>query len=206
MTKMEKDEYKPDGNFYFCYHCKKKYSFRNGTVFERHDNINTLVFSRITFYYFVEGKTPHWVSKELKKIFKKFLEGTVSEKTVKIIYKDIRTKISQMYDVIRSHGKFKNQVEIDESCFSHIPLKVNEKKKREPVWGVGLFERDSKNVRVIIVKNRTKETLNSIILENVELGSTIIIDGWPGYYDVGLIGFKHIVLDKTQIGMGKEKT
>lgn len=51
---------------------------------------------------------------------------------------------------------------------------------------------------VIVVKNRTKETLEKLILENVELGTEIITDNWKSYSGIGQLGFTHKVLNKSE--------
>ena len=52
-------------------------------------------------------------------------------------------------------GKFGRTIEIDESVFSKISVDG----KREKVWVLGFYERETKESRAIYVKDRTEETL-----------------------------------------------
>lgn len=46
-------------------------------------------------------------------------------------------------------------------------------------------------IRIQRVPNASKENLEAFILANIELGSTIHIDGWRGYFDVAKLGYRH---------------
>ena len=53
-------------------------------------------------------------------------------------------------------------------------------------------------VRMKVVPNMSKESLQGFIKENVELGSTIITDGWSSYASIGKSGYSHVVPKKFE--------
>lgn len=46
---------------------------------------------------------------------------------------------------------------------------------------IGLRERETKQVRMYVVPNRSSKTIHKLIKDNVEFGSTIYTDSWRGY-------------------------
>jgi transposase-like protein len=69
------------------------------------------------------------------------------------------------------------------------------------VVGVELLE--GKNhmgrVRLKVVQDVSGESLVGFIKENVEPGSTVITDGWSGFYPVGSNGYIHVVPKKFEV-------
>lgn len=66
---------------------------------------------------------------------------------------------------------------------------------------MGFFERETREGRAILVKDRTEETLTQVILENVEPGASIYTDFWRGYNRLKLF-YKHRVVNKAMKGYG----
>jgi hypothetical protein len=56
---------------------------------------------------------------------------------------------------------------------------------------VGTIERDTRRIRLEIVKDRERDTLEDFVLRTVEGGSQINTDLWRGYSELGLIGYAH---------------
>jgi len=48
-------------------------------------------------------------------------------------------------------------------------------------------------IRMSVVTDASKESLQGFIRENVELGSTIITDGWSSYTSLPKIGYQHVI-------------
>jgi co-chaperonin GroES (HSP10) len=84
--------------------------------------------------------------------------------------------------------------EIDESLFTHYKDPCSKEKKQ--VWIVGIIQRDKNEARVFQVANRSAETLTKLIKDNVEEGSTIVIDQWKGYSKLNE-SYNHIYLNKS---------
>jgi len=56
---------------------------------------------------------------------------------------------------------------------------------------------DGKNqlgrVRMTVVDDMSKESLQGFVKENVEQGSTVITDGWSSYASIGKSGYNHVI-------------
>ncbi len=78
--------------------------------------------------------------------------------------------------------KMKGVIEVDEAFIGKGSKVYNWSSistRKQPI--IGLIERDTGMVRVFLVKDRKTETIRKLILDNVELGSTIYTDSWRGY-------------------------
>lgn len=62
---------------------------------------------------------------------------------------------------------------------------------------MGLLERGTHNLRLFVVTDRSKPTMNSIFTEHVKPGSTVFSDLWGGYNDLNSLGFNHIAINKA---------
>lgn len=80
-------------------------------------------------------------------------------------------------------------VEIDESAFGK--RKYNRGRLRKVRWVVGGIDRENKKCFLKIVDKRDKDTLLSVINENVEPRTTVITDMWRGYNCLSQNGFIH---------------
>jgi len=94
-------------------------------------------------------------------------------------------------------------VEIDESIFSHFTQKIEGGKKRKPVWVIGMIDTNTQEIRVSVIDNRNKESLNKEIVNNVKSGTKIITDAFDGYNDLNDLGYVHEILNKSEEGLGK---
>ncbi|KCZ77802.1 hypothetical protein H311_01180, partial [Anncaliia algerae PRA109] len=54
------------------------------------------------------------------------------------------------------------------------------------------------DVFFVEVINRNKETINNIILENIELGTTIVTDSWSGYVDLNKLGYFNLTINHSE--------
>ncbi len=50
-----------------------------------------------------------------------------------------------------------------------------------------------------VVPDATKESLQGFIKENVEMGSTVITDGWSSYASLGKEGYAHVIPKKFEV-------
>lgn len=70
-------------------------------------------------------------------------------------------------------------VEIDESLF--FKRKYNRGRLRNQLWVFGMVERGSNKSKLVIVPNRSRDTLEPIIKHYILSGSHIISDQWAAY-------------------------
>ena len=98
-------------------------------------------------------------------------------------------------DYVRSIGKLRGVVEIDESAFKR---KNNSGSQSSHKWVFGLYERERKLVYMEIVKNRLATTLIPIVQRMCEPGTTIISDQWAAYNKLEEVGFPHFTVDHSR--------
>ena len=69
------------------------------------------------------------------------------------------------------------------------------------VIGIELLEGKNQlgRVRMKVVPDASKDSLQSFIKENVEPGSTVITDGWSSYASIGKSGYTHVVPKKFEV-------
>ena len=72
-------------------------------------------------------------------------------------------------------------VEIDESKFGK--RKYNRGRSVDGHWVFGGIERGTSKSFMVIVPDRTKDTLLPIVRQYIRAGTTIISDQWRSYYD-----------------------
>jgi transposase-like protein len=59
------------------------------------------------------------------------------------------------------------------------------------VWVFGIVERQSNEIIIYSVEDRSQATLLPIIQRHVQLGSTIYSDGWSAYCDLNEVDYNH---------------
>jgi transposase-like protein len=105
--------------------------------------------------------------------------------------------VSRHHDSLDVIGATDTIVEIDESKFGK--RKYNRGHRVEGVWVLGMVERTPRRRLVLlVVDNRTKETLSSRISKHVNENSTIHTDCWKGYIDVKNISFEHKTVNHSK--------
>jgi transposase-like protein len=78
--------------------------------------------------------------------------------------------------------KMKGIIEVDEAFIgkgSKIYNWSGISTHKQPI--IGLIERETGNSRMFLVKDRKAATIRKLLLENVEIGSTVYTDSWRGY-------------------------
>ena len=140
------------------------------------------------FHYFVRNYNALQATIELKEI-----TGIMSYRSVAALFRFARTQVHvYMQNQFRKTklGRNGRAVEIDESIFA------TQGKDGAKVWVLGFYERGTKEMRAIYVKDRTTETLTQVVLENVELGAEVWTDFWRGYNGLKSY-YKHRVVNKA---------
>jgi transposase-like protein len=88
-------------------------------------------------------------------------------------------------------------VEVDETHIFSRKYNVGRVLISEAVWIVGGICRETKEVFLKAVVKRNQANLHKIIVENIVSGSTVITDGWRGYWGVGNNGFIHLSVNHS---------
>lgn len=102
---------------------------------------------------------------------------SVSYKTAHRILMTLR---SILYDSME--GKFSGTVEVDEAFIGKGSKVYNWSAvctRKQPI--IGIVERESKRARLFLVDNRNAKTIEKLLLEHIEEGSTVYTDSWRGY-------------------------
>lgn len=86
-------------------------------------------------------------------------------------------------------------VEIDESKFGK--RKYQRGKWVEGRWVFGGIERGTDNCFMLVVEDRSRNTLLSVIKDYIKPGTTIISDCWKAYDCLEDEGFKHLTVNHT---------
>ena len=101
--------------------------------------------------------------------------------------------LDESHDIIDGEGK---TVEIDESKFGK--RKNNKWRIVDGQWIFGGICRETREMFLVIVPKRDKETLLPIIKSRIRQGTTIISDGWSSYRTLKNEGFTHLVINNSQ--------
>lgn len=86
-------------------------------------------------------------------------------------------------------------VEIDEAKFGK--RKYHRGRVIDGQWFFGGFERESHEMFVIAVPNRSSETLLHAIKENILPGTTVMSDCWKAYNCLSSEGFQHLTVNHS---------
>lgn len=158
--------------------CSKKISVRRSSWFH-HSNL-TLEKCLLITYFWVYQVSEQFVKHELD----------IANQTIVDYYnfnREVCTVILEKNsEKIGGVGK---TVEIDESKFGK--RKFHKGRRVEGVWVFGGIERETKRCFFKCVEDRTKDTLLSIIKENICPGTTIISDCWKSYDCLQSEGYLH---------------
>ena len=87
-------------------------------------------------------------------------------------------------------------VEIDESKFGK--RKYNRGRVVDGHWVFGGIERGSKSAFMVVVPDRTKNTLMPIIQKYIRTSLTIMSDEWRAYADIGTSGYTHQTVNHSE--------
>lgn len=127
-------------------------------------------------------------------------EYSISERVVIDWFRFVRDIIIEkmiLYTRDQKIGGVGQIVEIDETCVARRKYQVG--RIVPTVWMLGGIVRSRDfSMFLEVVPCRTAEVLNEVILKYVELGTTIITDGWGGYLHLEDIGFTHEVVNHSE--------
>ena len=107
------------------------------------------------------------------------------------MYSTIRREIADyLTNVWLDEGCLIGEMEIDESYIARLEGGAEEDHQ---IWALGLLQREPEKVRVFIVPNRRRLTLENLISVQIEEGARIYTDGYPSYNGLTDLGYGHYV-------------
>lgn len=130
----------------------------------------------------------------------------ISYKIIKDVYNDVRKQIHKNYLKIAEENQLGGDgkiCEIDESIFSHLSFTIYGKKYKQAIWVISAIQKNTGEIRIGVIPNRTKDSLNKFIFSNIKKGTKIITDGFEGYNEIKECGYSHEILNKSSEGLGK---
>lgn len=171
-----------DGYQYRCNTCGKKSSIRKNSIFE----MSKLPLWKIFLGIVVIVQHPNMTYDTIRDHLNISSNLAISE--LKTIVRDFMTlKLDEEKIKIGGEGKI---VQIDETAISKRKYNVGRILKNQQYWMVGGIDDDGQCF-LKITRFRNRGILENIIIENVEIGSTIWTDGWGGYNKLNDLGFSH---------------
>ncbi len=100
----------------------------------------------------------------------------------------------------RNHPRERESQRTEQESTPEIYIAMNNKNHGERVEGLWLFDvcKDKSNVRFHVVDDRKAQTLNPIILETVQQGSTIVSDEWKAFSRLSTHILKHETVNHSR--------
>jgi len=74
------------------------------------------------------------------------------------------------------------------------------------IIAVELVQKHTGRIRVDIIENADRKCINEFLKNNIQIGSTIVTDGWAGYADVKKMKYNHQIETKTMSENGENLT
>lgn len=114
-----------------------------------------------------------------------------TEKTVSNFFQCLRDACEEWYKIhsARKIGGPGTTVEIDETLMTK--RKYNRGRLPNDVWVIGGICRETKEIFIKEIPDRTRDTLERVIKKHVLLGTQINTDMWPAYDNLNNLGYIH---------------
>lgn len=173
--------------------CKARYSIWTNTIFEK-SKLNQIEILQILEL---------WMQKASLNLISYVLN--INRKSIWRVMKKVSTiLVPKYYDKNEIIGGEQQIIEIDESKFGK--RKYHKGHHVEGVWVFGMIEKNEpKRVKLVVVDERTKQTLTTKLIENVHTESVIHSDCWKGYTDVKNVFSEHKTVNHS-IGFKNKDT
>jgi transposase-like protein len=178
---------------WFCNGCKKQFTLKVGTVFE--DSALGLDKWMTAFWMLVNCKNGI-SSYELHRAL------GVSQKSAWFMLHRIREAMKSG-SFVKMGGSDSGPIEVDETYVGGKVKNMHRKHVREKYLGqsvqataakaivMGMRDRETRQVRAKVIPNTRRDTLQNMILENVDKKSTVYTDAAQGYYKLAEKDFVH---------------
>lgn len=165
---LYKDKKKNQGLFFKCPKCRIKKTILNGSIFyHRHQSIHTILY---VIYLWANEFSCMQASKQ----------AAVSSNVITDLFKCLRLACVEFVSSNEERIGGENMtVEIDETVMAR--RKYHRGRLLNIVWVLGGICRETRDIFVCVVKNRTSDTLIDAIRDRVLPGTNINTDGWKAY-------------------------
>ena len=179
------------GGFYRCNQCKEDFTVRTGTIFERsHIPLHKWVYAMYLLVTARKGISSMQLAKEIG----------VTQKSAWFMLHRLREACGK--DLTKLQGL----IEIDETYVGGIEANKHEHKKLKAGRGtvgktavLGMRERGKGGrTKAMKLANTDAQTIQDVIVQNVEVGSILHTDEHGAYRDMGGLFFSHESINHSQ--------
>lgn len=170
-----------------CLKCKKEISVTSGTIFQN-SNLALMDLFRIIWWMVIQ---------------KNGVSAQGLERILDISYMSAWTWLHKFRRimVILDRNKLDGNVEIDEML---IGGKKKGKRGRGAegkilvIIAIEVYEKGTGRVRLSVINDASRKSLNAFIKQNVEKNSIITTDAWTGYVDVTKMKYSHKIINQSK--------
>lgn len=179
------------GGFYRCNQCKEDFTVRTGTIFERsHVPLHKWVYAMYLLVTARKGISSMQLAKEIG----------ITQKSAWFVLHRLREACG------KDLTKLRGLIEIDETYVGGIEANKHEHKKLKAGRGtvgktpvLGMRERGKGGrTKAMKLANTDAQTIQDVIVQNVEVGSTLHTDEHGAYRDIGGLFFSHESVNHSQ--------
>jgi transposase-like protein len=173
-------------------HPKSQFSIKVGTIFEDSPiSLDKWLMAMWMIANCKNGISSHEIAR------------TVTQKTAWFILHRVRLAMkNDTNDKMGGNGP----IEVDETHVGPKPqkmhrgkrLKMHEDRGYKKAIVMGMLDRESRQVRAMVVPNVKRETLQNEILEQIERGSTVYTDGYPAYDHLSAEDYIHATVNHVE--------